>query len=511
VVDSILERDASPRREVQGRKPPMNDHEKSDSAVVPKKPANNAVEAAEWVEGRALTKGNARQQNPDRTQRRAPGSHALARIHEAARRDPRQRFTSLFHHVYDVSRLRSAYLSLRRDSAAGVDEMTWGDYGEGLEDRLRQLSERLRKGSYRAEPARRAFIPKADGRQRPIGVPTLEDKIVQRAMTEVMSAIYEADFLGFSYGFRPGRSAHGALDALAVGVPTRKVSWILDADIRDFFGTLDHTWMIRFLEHRIGDRRVFRLIRKWLRAGVLDRGERVRSEKGTIQGGSISPLLANVYLHYAFDQWIHQWRHRHATAEVIVVRYADDFVIGFQRREDAEGLTAELRGRLRRFGLSLHEDKTKLIEFGPFAAARRRRRGERRPETFDFLGFTHIAGRTRKGRFVVIRKTSRQRLTAKLREVKDTLRRRFNAPVPELGSYLRSVLLGHMRYYAVPFNYYAIASFRRQVRETWHRMLERRSERTRIPLRRMDRLESRWLPPCRICHPYPDQRLRVPA
>ena len=489
----------------------MNEHEKSDSAVVPKKPANNAAGAAERVEGRALTKGNARRQTPDRTQRRAPGRHALARIHEAARRDPRQRFTSLLHHVYDVHRLRSAFFSLKRDSAPGDDGVTWRAYGEGLEDRLQQLSERLRKGSYRAKPAKRAFIPKTDGRQRPIGVPTLEDKIVQRAMTEVLSAIYEADFLGFSYGFRPGRSAHGALDGLAVGIPKRNVNWILDADIRDFFGTLDHDWMIRFLEHRIGDRRVLRLIRKWLRAGVLDRGKRVRSEKGTIQGGSISPLLANVYLHYVFDQWVQRWRHRHASGTVIVVRYADDFVIGFERLDDAERLTAELRERLQKFGLSLHEDKTKLIEFGPFAAARRRRRGERRPETFDFLGFTHIAGRTRKGRFVVVRKTSRKRLTAKLREVKETLRLRFNAPVPELGAYLRAVLLGHMRYYAVPFNYYAIASFRRQVREIWHRMLERRSERTRIPMRRMDRLESRWLPPCRICHPYPDRRLRVPA
>jgi RNA-directed DNA polymerase len=486
----------------------MNDREKSDDVVVPKKPPNKA-RAAEVVEGRTSAKGNAGEQNAHRTQSRPRAPSALDRVREVATKDRKQRFTALLHHVYDLDRLRASYLAVKRDAAPGIDGETWRSYAEGLEDNLRDLSERLKRGAYRAKPVKRAYIQKSDGRQRPLGVPVLEDKIVQRALTEVLNAIFETDFLGFSYGFRPGRSPHAALDALAVGIATKKVRWVLDADIRDFFGTLDHEWLVKFVEHRIGDRRVVRLIQKWLKAGVLEDGKRTPTEKGTVQGGSVSPLLANIYLHYVFDLWVQRWRKKRARGDLIVVRFADDFVIGFQHREDAEGLLSDLRERIARFGLGLHDGKTRLIEFGRFAEENRRRGGGRKPETFDFLGFTHICGRTKNGHFTVIRKTSRKRMTAKLKEVTKELRRRFSAKIPELGRYLRSVMLGHMHYYAVPQNCHAIEGFRRGLRWLWKRSLERRSQRTRISEARMNRLVSRWLPQARICHPYPSERLRV--
>ena len=366
------------------------------------------------MEGRELAKGNSPDGHDDRTQSRVQSSDGIERVRQAARRDRKQRFTALLHHVYDVDRLRAAYLALKRDAAAGVDGETWRHYGEALEANLRDLAARVKRGAYRASPVRRAYIPKADGRQRPLGVPTLEDKIVQRAVVEVLNAIYEPDFLGFSYGFRPGRSPHHALDALTVGIETKKVNWVLDADIRGFFDTLNHEWLIRFLEHRVADRRVVRLIQKWLSAGVLEDGQRTRSEVGTVQGGSISPLLANIYLHYVFDLWVQRWRRTQARGDVVVVRFADDFVVGFEHREEAERFLAELRERFARFGLALHPDKTRLIEFGRYADRNRRGRGDGKPETFNFLGFTHSCGKTRKGRFTVLRQTMRQRWQAKL-------------------------------------------------------------------------------------------------
>ena len=523
----------------------MYERGKSDSPVVPEKPPNKAeAPVAEGVEGRGLTEGNLREQNAPRTQSRKTESgqrgygrdnealpketgsqrigstygcsatarsapSALTRIREAAKRNGTERFTALLHHVYDVDRLRAAYYALKRDAAAGVDGETWRRYGQDLEERLQGLSDRLRRSAYRARPVRRTWIPKADGRQRPLGVPTLEDKIVQRAVVEVLNAIYEQDFLGFSHGFRPGRSQHDALDALTVGITTRKVSWVLDADIRSFFDTLDHGWLVRFLEHRVGDRRVVRLIQKWLKAGVLEDGRRVRSEVGTVQGGSVSPLLANIYLHYVFDLWVQQWRKTRARGEVVVVRFADDFVVGFQHRKDAERFQAELRERFTRFALELNADKTRLIEFGRFARQNRERRGEGKPETFDFLGFTHICGKTQRGKFTVLRQTMRKRFHAKLKEVKVELRRRMHQPVPEQGAYLRSVVLGHCRYYGVPMNSVALSQFRLAIGRLWWRSLARRSQKGHLPWKRMKNYHDRWLPPARICHPYPHARFGV--
>jgi group II intron reverse transcriptase/maturase len=354
------------------------------------------------------------------------------------------------------------------------------------------------------------FIPKSDGRQRPLGVPALEDKIVQRAVVEVLNAIYEEDFLGFSYGFRPGRSPHQALDALTVGITTKKVNWVLDADLRSFFDTLKHAWLVQFIEHRVADKRIVRLIQKWLAAGVLEDGKRIHSEVGTVQGGSISPLLANIYLHYVFDLWIQRWRNKQARGDVIVVRFADDFVVGFQHRVEAERFLAELRERFTRFGLELHPEKTRLIEFGRFARQHRRDRGDGgAPETFNFLGFTHSCGKTRKGGFTVLRQTMRTRRQAKLREVKAELRRRLHEPIQTVGAYLRAVVLGHVRYYGVPMNGPAIGAFRMAVARLWWLVLRRRSQGNHLPLHRMRRLYADWLPPARICHPYPLVRLGV--
>jgi len=398
---------------------------------------------------------------------------------------------------------------VKREAAPGVDGETWQHYGETLEANLHDLAGRLKRGAYRAKPVRRAYIPKTDGRTRPLGVPTLEDKLVQRAVVEVLTAIYEEDFVGFSYGFRPGRSPHDALDALAVGLWREPVHWVLDADIRDFFETLDHGWLIRFMERRIADRRMVRLIQKWLRAGVLEEGTRVCRERGTVQGGNISPLLANLYLHEVFDCWAHAWRQAHTQGHVVVVRYADDFIVGFEHQADAERFLTELRTRFATYGLELHPDKTRLIEFGRDAAEHRRRRGERKPETFNFLGFTHYCGKTRQGWFTVVRHTMRQRWQAKLQALKAELQRRMHQSIPEQGTYLRSVILGHVRYYGVPMNTRAVSAFRLAVGRLWRWMLERRSQRTRVSWARMTQHLARWLPLARVCHPYPLARLGV--
>jgi group II intron reverse transcriptase/maturase len=487
----------------------MNGRGKSDSSVVPGKRPNNAGEpATEAVEGRGLAKGNSHERNAFRTQSRGDAPSALERVRQAATRDRKQRFTALLHHVYDIECLRKAYLALKRDAAAGVDGETWQHYGENLGDNLRELSERLKREAYRAKPVRRVYIEKTDGRLRPLGVPALEDKVVQCAVVEVLNAIYETDFLGFSYGFRPGRSQHNALDALTVGIERRSVSWVLDTDIRGFFDTLDHGWLVKFVEHRVGDKRVVRLIQKWLAAGVLEGGTWTQSEVGTVQGGSISPLLANIYLHYVFDLWVQRRRKRDPN-DVIVVRYADDFIVGFQHRTQAEEFLAELRERCARFGLTLHPEKTRLIEFGRFAAHNRQRRGERKPESFNFLGFTHICGKTRMGRFRVLRQTMRTRLQAKLKELNEQFQRRRHAPIPEQGAYIGAVVRGHMRYYGVPGNSPAISAFRWAVARLWRKALGRRSQKARLPWDRMEKYLARWLPYARVCHPYPSQRLVV--
>src|ERR1700722_6019668 len=488
----------------------MNEHGKSDRPIVPGKSPNKArTPAAEGGEGRGLAKGNLSQQNASRTPSRSGAPNALERVRQAAKEDKKLRFTALLHHIDNLATLRMAYFSLKKEAAPGVDGETWRHYGEELEKNLQDLSKRLKRGAYRAKPVRRVYIPKADGRQRPLGVTALEDKIVQRAAVEVLNAIYETDFLGFSYGFRPRRSQHQALDALYTGLLTRKVNWVLDLDITGFFHRISHEWLVKFIEHRVADRRVVRLIQKWLNAGVLEKGKRIRMEEGTPQGGSASPLLANVYLHYVFDLWVQAWRRKRAHGDVIVVRFADDIVVGFQVQSDAQRFWDELKERMQKFQLELHPEKTRLLEFGRYAADHRKRPGLGKPEPFAFLGFTHICGKTSKGRFTVLRQTIRKRLQAKLQAVKTELRRRMHDPVPEVGAWLKAVVGGHIRYYGVPSNRYALAHFRFSVGKLWHQVLRRRSQRGRVPWERMTRLIDRWLPPARIYHPYPLRRVRV--
>ena len=486
----------------------MNGNRTSDGPVVPTKPPNKVLAAkagtAEGVEGRGPAKGNLHQQNTGRTQGREGNvPSALGRVREAARRDKGKKFTALMHHIYDRERLRRAYDGLKRNASPGVDGETWGEYGKALEENLRDLSGRLRRGAYRAKPVRRAYITKEDGRQRPLGIPALEDKIVQRAAAEVMNAIYETDFLGFSYGFRPGRSPHQALDALYQGLVARRVNWVLDADIRGFFDHLNHGWLVKFLEHRIADRRLVRLCQKWLKAGVMEAGKWRNQEEGTPQGGSASPLMANLYLHYVFDLWTHHWRRTRARGAVIVVRWADDFVVGFQTKLEAERYLAELRERFRKFGLELHPEKTRLLEFGRYAAENRRRRGEGAPETFNFLGLTHQCGVTRKMRkYTVLRRTMRKRMRLKLREIKAELRRRMHEAVPQTGRWLRTVVAGHYRYYGVPTNK-MLWVFQREVGRAWFRTLRRRGQKASITWERVARLTKQWFPRLTVYHGYP--------
>ena len=472
-------------------------------------PPNKAAgAAAEAAEERGLAEGNA--DGPTRPGHRAgPGvPSGLDRVREVARRDKDARFTALLHHV-SLERLVMAYWDLSPKAAPGVDGVTWEDYGQDLAGNLRDLHDRVHSGRYQARPSRRAYIPKADGRLRPLGIAALEDKIVQRAVVGVLNAVYETDFLGFSYGFRPGRSPHDALDALAAGIYKKKVNWVLDADIRDFFTSLDQGWLERFLGHRIADKRVLRLIGKWLGAGVIENGTWSKTPEGSPQGASVSPLLANVYLHYVLDLWAEWWRRRHARGDMIIVRFADDFIAGFEHLGDARQFLRDLRERFARFSLELHPGKTRLIEFGRFAAANRAERGAGKPETFDFLGFTHICGKTRAGRFQVRRITISKRMRAKLKEVKDQLKQRRHEPVPEQGRWLGSVVRGHMAYYAVPGNIRAVRAFRTQVTRHWRAALRSRSQRGYLNWNRMNRLATRWLPPPRILHPYPDERFHV--
>jgi RNA-directed DNA polymerase len=487
----------------------MNEPEKSDSAIVAKKPANKAASAtAEWVEPRAGTKGNTGQPRTQRTQCRASVSPGLERVRNAARQRKKEQFTALLHHV-TVDLLRDAFLALKRRAASGVDGVTWQDYEAGLEGNLRDLHTRVQRGTYRALPVKRRFIPKPDGKQRPLGITALEDKIVQRAVVAVLNAIYEGDFLGFSHGFRPGRSQHDALDALAFGIGTTPVNWILDADIRSFFDKIDQTWLVKFLEHRVGDERVIRLVRKWLKAGVLDEGAWSVSETGTPQGAVISPLLANVYLHYVFDLWAVQWRRREATGNVIVVRYADDIVVGFEHEADARQFWDAMRKRFEQFALELHGEKTQLLEFGRFAAARRKRRGLGKPDTFAFLGFIFICGKSRRGAFQLQRKTRGDRMRATLQKIKVQLRVRMHEAIPAQGRWLRTVVTGYFAYHAVPTNSRALGAFRYHVTDLWRRTLRRRSQKDNMTWERMTKIAAAWLPPARILHPWPDQRFSV--
>ncbi len=504
--------DGPPERvgKASGRNPTVNNSGKSDRFILPEKLPNNAHppagEAAEAAEGRNLTKRNSVESDTCRTQSRTDDvPSGLERVRQAAKRDKKARFTALMHHV-TLTRLEEAFQRMKRQAAAGIDGVTWEAYGEHKLQNLKELHGRLMRGGYRAKPSRRAYIPKADGGQRPLGVASLEDKIVQRAVADVLNAIYECDFLGFSYGFRPGRGPHDALDALTTGLARKKVNWVLDADIRGFFDAVDHGWMIRFLEHRIADRRILRLVRKWLAAGGLEDGKRTKSEAGTPQGATILPLLANVYLHYVFDLWDNQWRNRHAHGDMIIARYADDLVVGFQHKEDAEQFLDGLKERMQKFGLEVHPEKTRLIQLGRFAAQHRERQGMVKPETFNFLGFTHICGRTQNGRFLVMRHTIKKRMRAKLQEVKETLRQRMHHPLPEQGAWLQSVVRGYYAYHAVPTNASALEAFRTQVTRYWLRALRHRSQKSRVTWERMNQIATRWLPRPRILHPWPEQR-----
>ena len=487
----------------------MHDPEKSDSGIVATKPTNKAgVPVAELVEPRLGTKGNADQQNTHRTQSRARVAQALDRVRKAARQRKKEQFTSLLHHL-NVDTLRTAYYALKRKAAAGVDGVTWQDYEADLEPRLEDLHGRIHRGAYRPQPSRRTYIPKADGKLRPLAISALEDKIVQGGTVIVLNAIYEGDFVGFSYGFRPGRGPHDALDALSTAIKIRKVNWILDADIQNFFGSVSQDWLGRFLEHRIGDKRIIRLIQKWLKAGILEDGVVAVDDRGTGQGSVISPLLANVYLHYCFDLWAKRWRRHEARGDMIVVRYADDLVVGFEKEDDARRFLDAMRDRLGEFQLTLHPDKTRLIEFGRFAATDRKRRGLGKPETFAFLGFTFICGLSRDGKFQLQRKTRRDRMRAKLKDIKVELRCRMHQPIPEQGKWLRQVTAGHFAYYAVPTNSRALSAFRHYVTDRWRRTLRRRSQRDGFTWERMTKLVNDWLPPPRILHPWPDVRFDV--
>lgn len=487
----------------------MHGREKSDPVVVAAKPTNKAGKpAAEPVEPRTGTKRNADQQSTLRTLGRARVSQALGRVRQATRQRKKEKLTALLHHV-TIELLREAFFALKRDAAPGADGVTWEDYEADLEPKLADLHDRVHRGAYRAQPSRRRYIPKADGKQRPLAVAALEDKIIQKATAAVLNAIYEEDFLGFSYGFRPQRGQHDALDALVVGITSRRVNFILDTDIRAFFDSVSQEWLVRFLEHRIGDKRITRLIQKWLRAGFLEDGIVTVSETGTGQGSVISPLLANVYLHYVFDLWAERWRRRDATGDMIIVRYADDIVVGFEHETDARRFWEAMRQRLEDYALALHPEKTRLIEFGRRAADNRARRGLGKPETFNFLGFTFICGRSRRGRFLLHRKTRRDRMWVKLQEIKDELRERMHWPIPTQGKWLRQVVKGFFAYHAVPTNLPALGAFRTHVTRLWLRTLRTRSQKDRYEWDRMRKIANDWLPQPRILHPWPNVRFAV--
>ncbi len=485
----------------------------SYTPIVAKTPSNKATGAtpvaAETGESRGVPNWNLQRDPKLRALLRESLQAKLAQIRRLAETDHTVQFMTLWHHVYDCDRLAETFFTLRKDGAVGVDQVDWTTYETDLEVHLRDLSARLRRGAYRANLVRRVYIPKADGRQRPLGIITLEDKLVQRVVSDVLSVIYEPAFHDFSYGFRPGRGQHNALDVLAVTLEQGKISWVLDIDIRAFFDTIDHEWLVKFLEHRIADTRVLRHVKKWLKAGVLDKGQVQEPTEGTPQGGSISPLLANVYLHYALDNWAACWQRDHARGEMRIVRFADDVVVCFQYRDDAERFRHALQTRLARFHLELHPEKTRLVEFGRFAAANRQARGEQKPDTFDFLGFTHICSATRAGKFCVLRISRRKKVQAKLKELKQRLRQSISVPLPLIGAWLAQMLQGHYQYYGVPRNYRALSSFRYAVVCLWKKTLGRRSQKGYVTWERMNRLQHHWLPLPKIMHPYPNQRVTV--
>lgn len=492
----------------------MNEHGKSDKTIVPTKFANKGSTntPAERDGGKSFSRGEPRaKQNIHRAQDRESVQNALDRVRKVARSDKKVQFTSLMHHIFNINMLRTSFFAMKRNASAGIDGETWMSYEEKLEENLQSLSQRLQNGGYKAKPVRRVFIAKADGKQRPLGVPVLEDKIVQRATAEVLNAIYETDFLNFSYGYRPDRSQHNCLDSLYVGIYNKKVNWVLDADIRGFFDNLSHEWLIKFIEHRIKDTRVIRLIQKWLKAGVMLDGQRHQTEEGVPQGGSISPLLANIYLHYVLDLWVQQKSKDRSRGEINIVRWADDFVVGFENKSQAEKFLAELKERMLKFSLELHPDKTRILEFGRYAANNRKKRDAGKPETFNFLGFTHICGFTQgdNKKFTIRRHTIAKKMRSKILEIKQELRVRMHQPIPEQGKWLKSVVEGHCRYYGVPTNLQQLVAFRYEVTRLWQRSLKRRSQTSDLPWKRMKRIVDRWIPHAKLHHPFPPKRLCV--
>ena len=484
--------------------PAIHADEKSDAPIVPKKPSNKA-QAAERAEGRGAAKGNTGETTAGRTPSRETALTGPERVRETAKRDRRLKFTALLHHITPTLLVESFY-DLNRTAAVGVDGVTWQAYEAILHERVHELHRQIHTGAYRAQASRRTYIAKADGKLRPLGIAAVEDKIVQQAVVKVLSAIYEEDFLGFSYGFRPGRGQHDALDAVWMGIESRQIGWILDADISAYFDSIDHDWMMKFLQHRIADKRILRLIEKWLKAGVIEDGKRIEAERGTPQGAVISPLLANLYLHYVLDTWAQHWRKHQARGHVILIRYADDSVLGFQFEDEAKRFLQALQARMAKFGLALHPQKTRLIEFGRYAEQRRRSRGQGKPETFDFLGFTHCCSKTRQGGFKILRLTVKKRLRATLAAIREKLKKRRHDPIEQVGGWLKSVLRGYYNYFAVPDNLKRLEGFRREVCQAWRAALGSRSQKGRMTWMRFERLEMQYLPMPRRVHPYPSQR-----
>jgi len=485
-----------------------NVDEKSDSVILPMKPSNKeGLPSAEMVEGRTLPEGNSDQTAAVRTQCREAASNGLMAVRQAALRFKTQaegemRFSALLHHI-TVELLEQSYFALKRKAAPGIDGVRWQAYGEGLNESLKELHQRIHRGSYRAKPARRTMIPKADGTERPLSILCLEDKIVQQAVVSVLKAIYEPEFLGFSYGFRAGRSQHDALDALSTGIYRKRVNWVLDADIQGFFDAMSHDWLLRFLRHRIADRRLLRLITKWLKVGTIHDGRHELSNRGTPQGAVISPILANVYLHYVFDLWANRWRQEKASGDVLMIRYADDLVLGFEHEGEVKAFLAEMGERLQMFGLTLHPEKTRLIQFGRRAINDRKRQGLGKPETFDFLGFTHCTISRKRGKFVIGRTTIRKRMLAQLKLLKREFRRRLHAPIYETGIWLRRVLQGYLNYFAVSGNDRSLWQFYNRVRCYWLKALRRRSQKAFISWSQFMRLTSGFFPRIRVLHPLP--------
>lgn len=435
---------------------------------------------------------------------------SLSRIRNAAKESSTLRFNNLLHHI-TPQLLSDAYNNLNKKAAKGIDGETWQSYGQGLVEKVKLLHTKIHTGRYKPCPSKRIWLPKPDGRQRPIGIAVVEDKVVQQALVWVIESIYEEDFLGFSYGFRPKRHQHKALDALYVALTQRKVSWVIDADIKGFFDNIDHNWMMKFLEHRISDKRALSLVEKMLKAGVSDEGKWSASKVGSPQGSVLSPLLANIYLFYVLDLWINKWREHEARGEIYIVRFADDFVICSQYQDDANRLLKALHVRMKKFNLTLHEEKTRLLEFGRFAKQNRAKRGAGKPETFTFLGFTHICSERRSnGTFTVKRLTIAKKQRAKLHEIKLLLMKNRHVNLVIQGKWLKSVAIGYANYYGVPGNTKSLSDFRGQLCKIWIKTLRRRSHKAqKLNWYKMKRIISFYIPTLRLTHPYPNQRLFV--